>query len=138
MAQSPKTRSIPLEEFENLPADVQPAFEKLIGMLNGFFTDSGNAFDALLGKNAQAQFEEGVKLKTDGSSVPATVTFKNRLSFKPRAVSTVALKPADNTVALDYSIVNPIWTLTSKGEIRIDYLGGLAASTSYVATFKVE
>lgn len=128
MAQPPKLRSLSAESVTDL--------ESLVTQLSSYLADAGVAFDELLKPNSQKQYEEVTFTTTSGSAL-TNVRFKNRLPSKPRGVDIGQIRPTSNSASLVLTVGKPIWQYAQSGQIQIDHIGGLAASTQYKATFVV-
>lgn len=129
MASPPKLRSLSAESVTDL--------ESLVAQLSTYLSDAGVAFDSLMKPNAQSQIEEGVTFTTTAGSALSNVKFKNRLPSKPRVVVLGQLRPTSSASSTTLAVGNPVWQYTQSGQIQIDHIGGLTASTQYRATFLV-
>lgn len=135
MASPPKLRALPTEALQD-SEDVAALATRLSEILGPFLSDTGVAFDDLLLPNRREQVEEGVVFTTTAGSALTNVRFKIRLPFSPKSVELGQIRPTAASSSLTLTVGNPVWHIAD-GNIVIDHIGGLTASTQYKATFKV-
>ncbi len=133
MASSPKLRAIP-------PDAVQDADEwfrgPVLGLLNSYLTDAGNAFDYLLGANTRRQVETFVATTTAAGALRER-SFKIRLPNKPVELRLSAF-PTSTSSSRTFDLGTPVWSLNQGGEVTLHHVPGLVASTEYRFTVILE
>jgi hypothetical protein len=137
MANPPALRSLSAEVFADAQ-DPQTLAQKLVEVLGPFISDCANAFDALMLPNRHEQIEPSVTFTTTGASALTNVKFKNRLPQAPKFVDIGQIRPTSPSASLVINVGKPIWKYGQDGQVYIEHIGGLAASTQYKATFLVK
>ena len=136
MAQPPKLRNVPMEDFKDAPE----WFQRYLQVLNPFLADVTDSLNGnLTSVNFKRQDEPPFILKTEATVADTfsegKLKIKNRLGVTPTVVTLAQCEPLDGdspTPGL------PLWQYLQNGLIQIDNIPGLNASKSYRLSFRVE
>lgn len=138
MALAPKMRTVPAEVYEEAPE----WFGRFIGKLNEFLRDVNTALDRGITRSENMQGAlVTVRVETDASVADNVKPFPLFLPVSfPNAVQSVKVVAA-KVLSSDIPFATapfPTWDRAGDGRVRIRFMTGLAANSSYSFTFELE
>lgn len=125
----PRLRSLSGETFGDAPE----WFKTFLDQLNTFLFDVYGSLSGL----SDIEIVEDIVFTTTSGSALSYVRLQNPLDSRPRSVQLAYIRPTQPASSTALTVGNPIWRLNDSGQIIIDHIGGLEASTQYRASFLV-
>ena len=141
MAPPPRFKRFPMEQLEEESEGVRA----LAAALSDFAQDTVNALTRALtraenttGGEWEGTFTTGDPIAADAAPFP--LYFRPPAGLRPRSVWVVDIENLTNGAAagVPTSAVQPVWRLTSDGQVAVRMLTGLSVSTKYRVRFLME
>lgn len=136
MAVPPKLRRLVADDFSDMP---ESFVESFLPVFNDFASTTTNALSGGLvtGENVSGYYEKKYRVVT-GATVADSfpIIIANRLGSIPQSIMVAQYTTEAGTAPT--SAIGVDWGMTSDGRIKINALPGIAASSEYRLTLKVE
>ena len=138
MALPPKMRTVPAEVYEEAPE----WFGRFVGKLNEFLRDVNSALDRGLTRTENMQGSiVTVRVDTEASVTDNVKPFPLFLpvdfTSPVRSVKVVAAKVLSSDIPFSTAVF-PTWDRANDGRVRVRFMTGLSANSSYSFTFELE
>ncbi len=136
MATPPKLRNLLADDFEDMP---QSFHEVFLPMFNDFASTTTDALSGGLvaGENVATYYEKNLRVLTSATIADTfPIIIANRLGSAPQCVTVAQYTTKSGTAPT--SAIGVEWSMTSDGRLKLSAMPGIAASSEYRVTLKVE